>query len=279
MRLIFILLALFMIAQILGIYTGIVIITDMNQNPYVEDLIVTTDAEEPMNAVVFILYILIGAVIMVLLIRLLGIYPIIFKVLEFVLISTASSIVFYAFLRIIAPYEASTLAAVAMGLGFAAVKMVRPQLKNAAAILATAGVGVVFGISLGIIPLIIFLVLLSIYDFLAVFTTKHMVEMADYIVKKDLAFTVTARKAPVRKGEKEKRIDLGTGDIIAPIMLEVSALSLSPLATLMVFVGAVSSMGVFLHLVFRKGTVLPALPPVVLGMVVALGIGFLAGLY
>jgi len=279
MRLILVLLALFMIAQLLGIYTGTVIINDMNQNPYVEDLIVTTDAEEPMNAVVFILYILTGAVMMVLLIRLLGVYPIIFRILEFVLISTASSIVFYAFLRIIAPYEASTLAAIAMGLAFAGVKIVRPQLKNMAAILATAGVGVVFGISLGLIPLLIFLVLLSIYDFLAVFTTKHMVEMADYIVKRNLAFTVTARKAAVKKGEKEKRIDLGTGDIIAPIMLEVSALSLSPLATLMVFVGAVSSMGVFLHLVFRKGTVLPALPPVVLGMVVALGIGFVAGLY
>ncbi|MBD3210319.1 hypothetical protein GF318_02970 [Candidatus Micrarchaeota archaeon] len=278
MRVVFGLLALFIAAQLLGIYTGTVVINDFTENPYVQELVVTTDSNEPMNAVFFILYILAGAAMMIILIRLFGVYPIIFKLLEFALIATASSIVFYAFLRLLVPYEASTIAAITIGLVFSGVKVFVPGLKNAAAVLATAGVGVVFGISLGLIPLLLFLIFLSIYDYLSVFTTKHMVEMADYIVKKDLAFTVTAIELPKKKGEKEKRLDLGTGDIIAPIMLEVSLLSISPVATAFVFVGAVAAIFVFLQLVFRKGRVLPALPPIVLGMVCGLALWFVLNL-
>ncbi|MBU0533088.1 hypothetical protein KKB44_06365 [Candidatus Micrarchaeota archaeon] len=279
MRLIMSLLALFVIAQILGIYTGLIIIQDFAKNPFVNSLMVTSDANEPTNAVFFILYILLGAIVMVLLIRFLGIYPIIFRIMEFFLIASASSIVFYAFLRLVVGYEISTIAAIMLGLLFSGLKVVTPALKNAAAIFATAGVGVIFGISLGLIPLLLFLIFLSIYDYLSVFTTKHMVEMANFIVKKDLAFTITAKEAPKRKGEKEKRIDLGTGDMIAPIMLEISALSISPIATAFVFLGAVTSMGLFLNIVWKKGAVLPALPPIVLGMIVALGLGFVLGFY
>jgi presenilin-like A22 family membrane protease len=279
MRLVMTLLALFVLAQLLGIYTGMIVITDLTQNPLVSSLVVTADTQEPLNAVFFILYILLGAVMMILMIRLLGMYPIIFRIMEFMLIATSSSIVFYAFLRIFAAYEFSTITAVVMGLAFSGIKVFMPSLKNTAAVLATAGVGVVFGISLGLIPLILFLILLSVYDYISVFTTKHMVEMANYIVKRNLAFTITARRKPKKKGEPERRIDLGTGDVIAPIMLEVSALSVSPTATIFVFIGAVVSMGIFLNTVWKKGTVLPALPPVVLGMIVSLMIGLLLGFY
>ncbi|MEW6036135.1 MAG: presenilin family intramembrane aspartyl protease [Candidatus Micrarchaeota archaeon] len=279
MRLLAAMLGFFMLAQVLGIFTGVVIIRDLTKNPFVNSLVVTSDAEDPMNALFFIGYILAGAAVMILLIRLFGVFPLLFRLMEFMLISSASSIVFYAFFRFVAGYGESTLAAIAVALVFSAAKTFYPGLKNAAAILATAGVGVIFGISLGLFPLVLFLIFLSIYDFLSVFATKHMVEMANFIVKKDLAFTVTARAPPPKPGEKEQRIDLGTGDMIAPIMLEVSALAYSPVATVMVFIGAVVSLGLFLLLVFKKKMVLPALPPIVLGMIVFLMAGFLLGLY
>ncbi|MCI0503122.1 hypothetical protein L0Y65_00250 [Candidatus Micrarchaeota archaeon] len=278
-RLLISMLSFFAIAQILGMFTGTVILRDFAMNPYVSSLAVTTNADEPLNALVFIGYILLGAAVMMLLIRNLKFMPIVFIAMEFVLISTSSSIVFYAFLRHFLGYEASTIAGILVALLFAFAKLVRPQLKNAAAILATAGVGVIFGISLGLVPLILFLILLSVYDFLSVFATRHMVEMANFIVKRDLAFTVTARAPPSRLGEREQRIDLGTGDMIAPIMLEVSAMTISPVASALVFIGAVVSLGLFLHLVWKKKMVLPALPPIVLGMVVFLLAGFLLGLY
>jgi presenilin-like A22 family membrane protease len=232
-----------------------------------------------MNALLFIGYILVGAVVMVFLIRKMSFFPFVFIAMEFMLIATSSSIVFYALLRNFLGYGESTLAGIAIALVFATAKHFRPQLKNAAAIMATAGVGVIFGISLGLFPLILFLILLSIYDFLSVFATKHMVEMANFIIKKDLAFTVTARAPPSKPGEKEQRIDLGTGDMIAPIMLEVSALSISPVASAFVFVGAVLSLGLFLTLVWKKKMILPALPPIVLGMIVFLLLGFLLKAY
>jgi len=272
-------LSFFIIAQALGIYTGTVIIRDVSENPYVSGLVVTSDANEPMNALLFIGYILAGAVVMVFLIRKLGFIPLVFVAMEFMLIATSSSIVFYALMRNFLGYGESTLAGIIIALLFATAKHFRPQLKNAAAIMATAGVGVIFGISLGLFPLILFLILLSIYDFLSVFATKHMVEMANFIIKKDLAFTVTARAPPTKPGEKEQRIDLGTGDMIAPIMLEVSALTVSPVASAFVFVGAVVSLGLFLTLVWKKKMVLPALPPIVLGMIVFLLLGFVLKAY
>jgi len=279
MRMVMTLLSFFIIAQILGIYTGVFVLLDLTHNPFVSDLIVTSDTEEPINALFFIVYIILAAAAMVLLIRYLGLYLIIFRIMEFGLIASASSIVFYAFMRIFLGYELSTIIAIFAGLVFSGIKVFRPQLKNAAAIIATAGVGVVFGISLGIIPLIIFLMMLAVYDYLSVFATKHMVEMATYIVKKDLAFTITAKEKPKMLGERERRIDLGTGDIIAPIMLEVSALTINPIASLFVFVGAIISMAIFLTLVFKKGMVLPALPPIVLGMIASLLFGLLIGAY
>ncbi|HID73156.1 TPA: hypothetical protein EYP38_04390, partial [Candidatus Micrarchaeota archaeon] len=217
-----------------------------------------------------------GAAGMILAIRLLKL-PAIFRILEFMLLAGAASIVFYSFLRLAFGFEISMLGGILLGLALSVAKYFRPSLKNAAVILATAGVGVVFGVSLGLVPLILFLVLLSIYDYSAVFFTKHMVELADYIVKKDLAFTVTAKET--LPGREERRIDLGTGDLIAPIILEVSTLAYNPVATVFVFVGALVSMGLFLSMVWKRKMVLPALPPIVAGMIVFLLIGMVLGFY
>jgi len=271
----------FTLAQLIGVFTGTVILKDMGSNPYVQDLVVTGDANEPFNALFFIGYVLAGAAAMIALIRFLKDFSLLFRLMEFMLISSSSSIVFYAFLRLGLGFAESTSLGIVMGLALAALKTIRPSLKNAGAILATAGVGVIFGISLGLLPVILFLALLAIYDFLSVFATKHMVELAEFVVKNDLAFTVTA-KAPAPPGRpkaEERRMDLGTGDMIAPVMLEVSALSYDPIASAFAFVGAIVSMGVFLYFVSKRRMVLPALPPIVFGMVLCLMIGVVLGFF
>lgn len=279
MRLVVTIICLFIIAQVLGIYTGSVILRDMSRNPYVNGLIVTGNSDEPLNAVFFIVYVLFGAAIMIILIRIFKLQLAIFKVMEFALISTSSSIVFYSFLRLALGFEISTISAIIMGLAFSTAKLFRPEMKNSAAVLATAGVGVIFGVSLGMLPAVLFLIMLAVYDYLSVFMTKHMVELADFVIKKDLAFTITAKGPPARMGEEEKRIDLGTGDMIAPIMMEVSALAFNPVAAAFVFAGSVISMSAFLIIVSKRKVVLPALPPVVAGMIIALLIGFLIKAY
>ncbi len=271
------LVALFLVAQLLGIYTGLMVLQDVTKNPYVTSLMVTTNTEEPLNAVLMMGYILFGAAAMIIIIRKFA-FQNILKIMEFMLISTSSSIVIYAFLRLGIGYDASTLISIGLALILAGVKvfMPAPELKNIAAVLATAGVGTIFGISLGIVPLVLFLILLSIYDYISVFATKHMVEMANFIIKKDMAFTITARGPPMKMGEKEQRIDLGTGDMIAPVMMDVALLAYHPTLIPFTLVGSVLSLWLFLNFVWKKKMVLPALPPIVLGMIISLAIGFLA---
>lgn len=269
----------FVIVQIIGLLVGNVIIADLTKNPYVNNLVVTNDINEPMNAGFFLVYVLFGAVFIIILIRMNFLRDILFKILEFFMIAGSSSIVFYAILRLIFGYDISTTGGTVLGLILSGIKFYKPEIKNLAAIISTAGVGVVFGISMGITPMIIFLALLAIYDFVAVFLTKHMVEMANFVVKNDLAFTVTAREPAAVKGEKERRVDLGTGDLVAPVMMEVSLLSISPLASIIVFVGAIISTGIFIWLVKDKKVVLPALPPIVIGMMISFAIGKFIGAY
>jgi len=81
--------------------------------------------------------------------------------------------------------------------------------------LAIAGAGAIIGLSLGLIPIIVFLVLLSIYDIIAVFYTKHMVVLAKLFIKKKIALTFSIPS-------KERIFQLGGGDIVIPLTLSAS---------------------------------------------------------
>lgn len=272
-------LAFFVLAQLLGAFTGIVLFTDMFANPYVkpfyeEQQVAGQNAE---SALYLIGYTLIGAVIIVLLVRKAR-SELLFRIMEFILISTASSLVFYSFLRLAFPYIESMEIGIILGLAVAIAKQFFPDLKNTATILAASGAGALFGTSFGFVPAMIFLVLISIYDYIAVFKTKHMVELANYMVKKDLSFTVTS-KAKMPGEKKEQRMDLGSGDLMLPIMISVSALTISPVASLLVFLGATISLGIFLIYVSKKKAVFPALPPIAFGIILFLIIGRAFGMY
>ncbi|MBI5223202.1 hypothetical protein HY990_02145 [Candidatus Micrarchaeota archaeon] len=274
------LMIIFVLAQILGFLTGITVLRDYSQNQFAQALSVTADSQDIGNVIFFIGYIIFSAVAMILLIRYLGKHKILFRAMEFFMISGSSSIAFYAMLRLVLGIDESTIGGIILGLILAAIKISKKlEVKNIAALMATAGVGVVFGISLGPIPMTIFLILLSIYDYIAVFKTKHMVEMANFVVEQDMAFTVTATTDEPQEDEMDKRIDLGTGDLIAPIMMGVAVLPISPIASILTFLGAIAAMIVFIYIVRKKKIVLPALPPIVAGMFMVLVFGKIAGLY
>lgn len=201
------LILLFAISQILGIFTGHMVFQDMNKNPFVTDLVVNENTNDPGNALFFIAYIIFSAVLMMVLIKYIGKFPWIFRLLEFGIISSSSSIVFYSFLRLGLDMELSTLGGIIIGLIFAAAKMLitKIDLKNPAAILSTAGVGVIFGVSLGFVPAVLFLVMLAIYDFLAVFISKHMVQLATFVMEKNMAFTITVQNEEAEKEAQKKK--------------------------------------------------------------------------
>jgi len=273
----------FALTQIIGIYAGVVLIQGAIAN---EDLLALSvapmpTANDPMNALFFLAYILFGAVMIILVARY---YKgmIMFQLLESLVIFSASSIVFFAFalFPLNMGLEEARLFGGVLGLALAGAKFIWVQAKNAAAIISSAGVGAIFGFSLGFLPAVLFTILLSIYDYIAVFKTRHMVEMARELSTRQLSFAVTAKEVPARKQDEKievyverankegDRLDLGTGDLSVPAMLSVSAYTLGPnglIYSFAVAAGSTIALYMLLKFVSKERVFLPALPPICLG--------------
>ena len=152
------------------------------------------------------------------------------------------------------------------------------SLRNTTAIIASVGVGVVLGVSFGFIVALIFMAIIAVYDFIAVFITKHMVTMAQAMSSRNLAFLIGVNEieaipksefssSQVREFNKETkgkltgtvkklymqgllpvaaRIELGTGDLAIPLMVAVSAYSVNLNFTLSFFVIGGAVFGLYL---------------------------------
>lgn len=285
----------FAITQILGIYSGIVLITNAAANEDIRALSVAPMAspDDPLNALFFIFYILLGAVMVILAARFFR-GAMFFQLLEVMVVASASSIVFFAIcLSLGLDFFLALLIGGIFGLALAVVKFFLERVKNAAAIISSAGVGALFGFSLGFFPTAVFIILLSAYDYIAVFKTKHMIEMARVLSTRQLSFAVTAKDVPARKPKEKReiyveramregeRLDLGTGDLSVPVMISVSAYTLGAnglLYSLAAAIGSTVSLYLMLKFVSKQKVFLPALPPICLGGMLALLIVKLAGL-
>jgi len=278
----------FALTQLLGIYTGIALIHSAMQIPEVREMSVapTGSPDDPLNAAFFIAYIIFGAAMIILVARFYK-GAMLFRFLELAVITSASAIVFFAiFLNVLGlDFEIALLLGGLVGLALGAAKFFFPQIKNAAAIISSAGVGALFGFSLGFLPTAIFIIGLSAYDYIAVFKTRHMVEMARELSTRQLSFAVTAKNIPQKKPKEKQveyiervktegeRLDLGTGDLSVPAMISVSAYSLGPNGIIYSFaaaIGATVSLYFLLKFVSRQKVFLPALPPICLGSMLAL---------
>jgi presenilin-like A22 family membrane protease len=93
------------------------------------------------------------------------------------------------------------------------------------------GVSALLGISLSIIPVVILLILLAIYDAISVYKTKHMVTMAEGIMDLKLPILFVIPKSSkysflhetFKQDEKREAFFMGLGDAVMPTMLVVSA--------------------------------------------------------
>lgn len=81
--------------------------------------------------------------------------------------------------------------------------------------IAIAGAGSIMGLSLGLVPVIILLLLLAIYDIISVFYTKHMITLANMIIKKKISLIFIL---PTKKREYK----LGGGDLVIPALVSSS---------------------------------------------------------
>ena len=93
-----------------------------------------------------------------------------------------------------------------------------------------AGSASIFGISLDIVPVILLLIVLLIYDYIAVYQTKHMVALAEGVMDLRLPILLVIPKHwnysfRTEKFDKEEReaFFMGLGDAVMPTLLVVSA--------------------------------------------------------
>jgi len=209
------LIAIFALTQLLGIAVGInwidAIATGKQPQPTV--LGGTENPDDPINAIALVLCILVFTAFLLVFMHFFK-GRLLFKFLETMVTFTASWIVFEVFIGDF--WLIFSIILVAW-------RLLRPKhvlLRNAAAIISIAGVGALIGVTLGVIPVAIFLILLGCYDFIAVFKTKHMVTLAKGITKQNLAFTV-AMPTP------KHQFELGTGDLALPLVFAVSTMKAS----------------------------------------------------
>ena len=111
-------------------------------------------------------------------------------------------------------------------------------------VLVGAGASAIFGISFEVLPTIIFLILLTVYDIISVYKTKHMIALAEGVMelhvpilfvvpkRKDYSFMKHDFSKKLDDGEEEERgaFFMGLGDAVMPTILVVSANVFLPLA-------------------------------------------------
>lgn len=148
-------------------------------------------------------------------------------------------------------------------------------------IVASAGIGPIFGLQFSVSAALLLLAILSVYDFIAVFVTRHMEPLAHAMIANQASFALLipehyadfrAKLTAVRPGSGF--LIFGGGDVILPMFLNASLyLVYKPLAYWAI-AGAI--LGIFLnHLwLIESRKPLPALPFITLGSVLLVAIGF-----
>ncbi|HLE97769.1 MAG TPA: presenilin family intramembrane aspartyl protease PSH [Candidatus Thermoplasmatota archaeon] len=106
-------------------------------------------------------------------------------------------------------------------------------------VVVSAGAAAIFGISFGLLPSLALLVAFAVYDAIAVYRTKHMLDLADsvlelrlpimFVVPRTRGYSFLKEKglkarAAEGEGAVREAMFMGLGDVVIPCILVVSAL-------------------------------------------------------
>ncbi|MFA4825541.1 MAG: presenilin family intramembrane aspartyl protease PSH [Methanoregula sp.] len=164
---------------------------------------------------------------------------------------------------------------------------------DALGILIGAGVASIFGVSLDVLPVVILLILLAVYDAISVYKTKHMITLAEGVIdlKTPILFVIPKRRdysfiregiGKLGDGGERSAFIIGMGDLIMPSILVVSANvfikgarlgGIINLPALGAIIGSLAGLCVLLYFVM-SGKPQAGLPPLNGGTI----LGFVAGL-
>ena len=170
---------------------------------------------------------------------------------------------------------------------------------DAAGILVAIGVIGIFGISLEILPVMILLIALAVYDAVSVYGTKHMVALADGVTQMRLPILLVIPKKrgysylqakplkeQLEEGGEREAMFMGLGDVIIPGVLIASAFNFLPtdavsgisgnlLVAMGALVGSVIGFGALMTYVL-KGNPQAGLPLLNGGTIIGYAVAYLA---
>ncbi|MCW3997962.1 MAG: presenilin family intramembrane aspartyl protease [Candidatus Bathyarchaeota archaeon] len=193
---------------------------------------------DPFNVVYFFLMFLVFTGVILLIIKFWK--KQVLKIIYLGAVTILSVTVFYPLLLFVLPNSFLSLALSIIGaivLLIALIKKPEWYVINTIAIFIGVGTIAIMGISLSVSIIILLLVAMAIYDAIAVYKTKHMIDLADsfidlklpvmFVVPKKrnyslLKETKTLKEKLKEKGEREAYL-LGVGDVVFPGLLAVSA--------------------------------------------------------
>ncbi len=158
-----------------------------------------------------------------------------------------------------------------------ALRFIYPRIwtQNIAIIIGIAGIAASLGMSVEPLMALIILILLSVYDIIAVYKTRHMIKLFRGMAKRGTvlalvvprSFSLWFNKFEIIKPEnKNEFIFLGTGDLALPIFFAMSAFSQGIKFSLFIIFGAVIGFAVN-HIIFinqKEKKPMPALPAIAL---------------
>ncbi len=160
-------------------------------------------------------------------------------IIQLVILLAVASTTYYVFVALLSLIIDSGTVISAVSLSLAIVltvllyKFPEWYVINTIGLIIAAGASAIFGISLSIIPVLVLLSLLAVYDAISVYKTKHMIDLAEgvmdlrlpilFIIPKKLKYSFIKDSFKKEEGEEREAFFMGLGDAVMPTILVVSA--------------------------------------------------------
>jgi len=160
-------------------------------------------------------------------------------IIQLTILLAVGATMYYVFLALLSIANISSLTnniisiTVAAALTILLYKFPEWYVINIIGLIIGAGASAIFGISLSILPVVVLLALLAIYDAIAVYKTKHMIDLAEgvmdlrlpilFVIPKHLKYSFIEDSFKKEEGQKREAFFMGLGDAIMPTILVVSA--------------------------------------------------------